>query len=673
MKEMNEKQLLKARSEFNQFKALGMDGMKSLKLVTPMDFFMTKKNSHFEELKCIGYNQKRSELTATVSIKRATGYAGDLCDRGSYEYVRFYLDYGSGWEDQGYVGFNVHDIPTEKDCDKKLEKPLDFVVRLTIKPKSKFCKHEVIPKVRAVLAWNSIPAPNDPNLTGPSSYTWGDVKDDVIQIQPKFFWPYFPINFTDVASLPKIDLNTLALNSIDPNEVVLPKQKIEFPDVVKLYKGKKVDSARLGLKLLAEANDSSDPIILENIKGLFKTSSLSFNDAFTKFKKLNCNTTYEQLHCVGLDYNRSALVGTFKVKKSVGYNGGLCSKGSKEFVSFWIQDGDSCKWEHAGTTSVDVHDINSIPANGISYSAVLPHNFWKYQKPCSKPVVLKVRAILSWNTPPVGMNCSGYGNVVETYIQLPARRRWNNGPQLDDINDVSVYNIDDATGLTLPNTKFGISQHKVVDGSAFGGEIVIRGVSNQNLGKKYKIRVFNHDTGAVDYLNNTFYVQNIYGVNVPISPIGDIYTYRSESINPDEILGRIPAGGDHKITISIEHLDGASMSQVIQLNNSPLELELDINDGGNCTHYLKGSTIDGIYTVSDNRLNYYNLQTNLVSGDGTFTTVESGSVNTSNNAFNIATNPSLNCGLIRLTANSKTVWNRRMKPGSRRDKTVCLK
>src|SRR5215470_9410096 len=84
-------------------------------------------NTSYEEITCVGYNLDKLQLEATVQIKRPTGYGGDLCSDGTIEYVRFFLDYGAGFEDQGVMGFNVHDIPNSTDCAKDATKPLSFI------------------------------------------------------------------------------------------------------------------------------------------------------------------------------------------------------------------------------------------------------------------------------------------------------------------------------------------------------------------------------------------------------------------------------------------------------------------------------------------------------------------------------------------------------------------
>src|SRR5690606_4723138 len=62
-------------------------------------------------------------------------------------------------------------------------KPMEFALRLKIDPKQKVCSQPVLPGVKAVLLWNTIPPANDPNLTQPG-YVWGNVKEEQIQVKP---------------------------------------------------------------------------------------------------------------------------------------------------------------------------------------------------------------------------------------------------------------------------------------------------------------------------------------------------------------------------------------------------------------------------------------------------------------------------------------------------------
>ena len=95
-------------------------------------------NTSFEEVTCIGYFQPLNLLQATVAVKLPTGYYGPLCQQGSEEYIRFYVNYGdaAGWQDLGLSAFNVHDIPNADDCLKDSEKPLYYAVTRPWTPNS---------------------------------------------------------------------------------------------------------------------------------------------------------------------------------------------------------------------------------------------------------------------------------------------------------------------------------------------------------------------------------------------------------------------------------------------------------------------------------------------------------------------------------------------------------
>src|SRR5215471_6428201 len=130
-------------------------------------------NTTFEEVTCVGFNPETNVLEAVIQIKLASDYEGDLCSAGSYEYVRFFLDYGSGFEDVGLAAVNVHDIPISNDCAKKADRPLSYAVSVTVQPKRNWCGTPVLPKARAILSWQTIPTAGDPNYTP----VWGNKLD----------------------------------------------------------------------------------------------------------------------------------------------------------------------------------------------------------------------------------------------------------------------------------------------------------------------------------------------------------------------------------------------------------------------------------------------------------------------------------------------------------------
>src|SRR5271165_769693 len=83
----------------------------------------------WEEVTCVGYNPATRQLVAVVSIKQTSGYQGGLCEDGSTEYVRFFIDWGSGLTDVGLTSFAVHDIP---DVTPDPPHPIQYMVHLAV-------------------------------------------------------------------------------------------------------------------------------------------------------------------------------------------------------------------------------------------------------------------------------------------------------------------------------------------------------------------------------------------------------------------------------------------------------------------------------------------------------------------------------------------------------------
>ena len=144
-----------------------------------------------------------------------------------------------------------------------------------------------------------------------------------------------------------------------------------------------------------------DPHLMVKYKLDPKFSKIVENIDFILAEKPN--TKYEELHCVGLNYDLDQLVATLTVKLPCGYSGDLCAKGSYEYVAFWAYVWDNieqnCHWKYLGTSSVNVHDIKNIPPEGLQYAVFLPVDLSGYKDKCSKPKIIKIRAILSWQSP----------------------------------------------------------------------------------------------------------------------------------------------------------------------------------------------------------------------------------------------------------------------------------
>lgn len=140
-------------------------------------------NTDYEQLTTLGYNPTSKTLFATFDIRRDFGYGGDLCADGSTEFVRFYVDFGSGWKDAGLAASEVHDIPEGRDCDNDDTHPLSYSLELDYSPPRNWCTDPQLPRVRAILSWDVEPPAGDPDWLP----VWGNVLECHIQID-KSWW-----------------------------------------------------------------------------------------------------------------------------------------------------------------------------------------------------------------------------------------------------------------------------------------------------------------------------------------------------------------------------------------------------------------------------------------------------------------------------------------------------
>ncbi len=137
------------------------------------------------------------------------------------------------------------------------------------------------------------------------------------------------------------------------------------------------------------------------------------------FYILSKQTKYEELSCVGLLPDENLLEAVIEIKKPFGYKGNLCSEGSKEYVSFYIDYNDGAGFVSIGAAaSVTVHDLTFVNEDNLYYSVrqnFIPEEYLN----CDTPQIVKVRAILSWEQIPTGSNYTPvWGNVVERWVQI---------------------------------------------------------------------------------------------------------------------------------------------------------------------------------------------------------------------------------------------------------------
>lgn len=632
----------KERGEFHKLLAVNPNYFGNL---AESPFKPVKKiigNTKYEELTCIGFNPNLNQLEATVPIKLPTGYGGGLCHTGSTEYVRFFIDYGGGWEDAGMVSVNVHDIPNTKDCAHRPDKPLVYVLTQPIVPKRDSCRHPVLPKVRGILSWNTVPPAGPANANWLP--VWGNVLDRHIQIKPR---GPFLVDIADSLGIdPKMKL-PLELEVIKYEPVPLPDPPpFAVKDLVQLYdqgKGTKATAAAKVVEAHRLAFAEVQPVLAGGVIDQqmlsakiaeFKELGLDWSSIIGVLEKTKGDVTYEELNCLGLDYNREWLVGTFVVKKSVGYSGSLCTKGSNEYVSFWVDWDDTCKWTYVGTAVVPVHDIAAIPADGLHYAAIMPVDLSAHRRHCEKPKIGRVRAVLSWNVPPSNVDPDAiphWGNRLDVHVQIRPGDPLLIEPKISIIGGIGVASIFTATtGMTKPFAPFaGWGPGVFADPwdptrlCPFGGVIHIQ--SDPVPGHRYKLWVQNVTTGGPEIqLADPVWVTDHDGnSHQHFAGIGGMFDYLPVDQNLFSMLysGWAPAGDD-LWQIRLELFTGGSVFlgstawHRIQLDNtapstvtSPPTLDIHIDSGGDCKDFTVGAVVNGHFVARDIHFGHYSLAT----------------------------------------------------------------
>lgn len=429
-------------------------------------------NTTYEQLVCLGLDPPYDRLEGVIQVKQTSGYGGDICGPGTREYVRFFVDlHDNGvWHDVGVSSVNVYDIPGPK--------PLCYAVQRDFSPYLKFCTVENIVKVRAILQW-SVPPPSDPTYVP----VWGNAVNVQVQIRPQKFWLLGDL----IEQLVEIPIEIPdpigpVLEQLDP-KVVLPvvePQPLSLLEKKQLYAEKGVPVHRFAFQEAKQLLTLSDP----NTFAVAGKSSLvelglaaaDLSDLVGKLLPVDGDTSYEELRCVGLHPESEFLEAVLTVKKASGYSGSLCGNGSTEYVAFWIDFGDGGGFQYMGTSTVNVHDLQSIPAEGVEYAVLLPKDLSTYRVPCEAGArVVRLRAILSWEAPPPAGNPSYvpvWGNRRECRVQLKPGKLVGHIPLIETVGDISVPEINQSNGLATGDGQIGTSN--VLD-SPFGGVVTITG------------------------------------------------------------------------------------------------------------------------------------------------------------------------------------------------------
>jgi len=434
-------------------------------------------NTYWEELMCVGFNPQLTQLEAVISVKRSTGYSGGLCSNGSTEYIRFFIDWGdgNGFQDVGLTSFKAYDI---SNAPPGPQHPLKYMVYLPLDDDDykKYCTVAVLPKVRAMLSWNKIPSlnPND-------NPHFGNKLDAAIQIEPGAF------TILGLIKEGLIEKNLSILDNLDLEAFIPKSQPIPVPwsQLMPIYKKAKVPDHRLTYDAVYPMVKSVEGLSMSAAqKDFYKVKELKINvgKVAETLAASTGNKTYEEVVCVGLNSASDMLGAVIHIKKPCGYSGNLCQPGSKEYVAFWADwDNNGSYDNYLGTTSVDVHDIHSIPSDGLYYSVLMPGNFSQHLKSCHHPNIVRIRAVLSWAIPPSTTDPNDlnyWSNRKDVVVQVrPGAPTTGLVDLIYDIGNVAVENISPVSFLANPST--GILNPSICNQAAmdrpFGGMVRIGG------------------------------------------------------------------------------------------------------------------------------------------------------------------------------------------------------
>ncbi|HVZ96637.1 MAG TPA: hypothetical protein VG847_07165 [Chitinophagaceae bacterium] len=565
-------------------------------------------NVFYEELKCVSYNPATHVLNAAVTIKQNGGYNGGSCTRGSVEYVRFYVDYlrNGNWIDEGLVGTNVHDLSFGGN--------ICYNVHLALNPKNLACCDDpaVLPRVWAILSWNSAPPANTPVWTP----VWGNVFETNIQIAPAFtIWCLIKKGIQIPVELQKqLNVNLHLAEQIyhpvppkpDPGPLLtLQELKTNYKD--------KVEDTRIVLPQVASLSNFSE---IASVKDSFTAKAFNWAQLVGDIALLKFNTTYEEIRCVALNRELDTLHASIIVKKPYGYLGDLCHAGSKEYVAFYMDFGAG--YVYMGASSVDVHDISTVPGDGLWYNVAIPVNLQPYQKQWCTEGKAVLKAILSWNIAPPANNpdyIAAYGNWAECTVEIKPLPQGvipgNTTVVLEKLGGMAVEDINVTTGLATTNSAASLGGAK--DSPFYGTMEMIGNIFYPVPGMSYRFLITKPGGAEQPLLDTQIITTDTMGVptdhTLNPDPQGWIPFLQTASTNiVAGLLGRYSATAEGKHVIRIQAKDAlnniyddpnGAVSITADAQAPDVHIHIDPAIGGDCADFTVGQDITGTYSMTD--------------------------------------------------------------------------
>lgn len=595
--------------------------------------------TYWEELTCLGYYPELSELEAVVSIKRPTGYCGGLCANGSTEYVRFFVDWkdGKGFQDAGMADFKAYDI---SDAPPGPQHPLHYLAKmaLDVTTHQDYCLHAVLPKVRAVLSWNTAPSSDPFEMP-----LFGNELEADIQLETKVLKPISTI-LDKGTGLGYVVAKLATAETETDLETAVPRVALIDKSLLQAYRKAKVPDQRtlysIAAPMLSTAKATAFQEAVMADVNVLKEMNVNLEKVMGEIQSTQANISFEELACLGLNSHTDTLGAVIHVKKPCGYNGDLCKWGSKEHVAFWIDWNNDGNFTYLDTVSIRVHDISSIPAEGLYYAVELPIDPTAYLEDCRHPNIVKVRSVLSWSSKPSDTDpddLNTWGNRMDALVQIRPGKRLKPtelGYRLDYIGNVLVTNIN---VLANPSTI-----HDTYHNRPWGGKVNFRG------------KFFNSEAAESVFFRMEYEDSNIPGSWVPVNTQhtfvllstdvnGDLVAslkpvnsadyggwfpyladYVTDPYHPVDIASNVLAywntgalEGEFKVRLSYYHKN----TPLNVIHSNPITITLDntffgvnpdfgsvvdpaytldiVIDGGDCKTYPETSTVQGHLRVVD--------------------------------------------------------------------------
>lgn len=171
------------------------------------------------------------------------------------------------------------------------------------------------------------------------------------------------------------------------------------------------------------------PLVLQNPNYFGNLQDSEFESEL----KLSELKSYEEIGCVGYQPRFERLEAVVFIHRKSGYNGGVCTDGSTEFIRFYLSYDGGATWDDQGLSSFTAYDI---PENDSRLEYAVSRTVDPPRRFCFIPNLIRARAILSWNQAPPQDQPDWkpvWGDVHDTWIEVEPWRLFALGDLFDEI------------------------------------------------------------------------------------------------------------------------------------------------------------------------------------------------------------------------------------------------